>query len=656
MNRSLSYNRREFTFCTIVKKKSAINSLPSLRISAPANAKTLDSSSGYWAESLPAMETPLCAVVDPVRDFRWHALRCGGPETAAFLCELPVPTWATDCTVTSMPSLTVQYMSDSGAVQLARDCGEQGTRHMSCQSKLERDTILQQLQCSDQETDPAQVATENNQLPEVEAAAPQQPVRTPPPQILEHDILTVVSNNDEDNNIDVNPNQIEDTVKNVINKFNLADLMQNDQSLHSGEMDGHYDGQDKEGKKIGGKKYSPLFEKKEKYGNKGERKADEEEEMMMGDQPDETETQPIDIVQQAVKPTEGESDESSTSGVIGSSTGGLAISSEVATAESTTVDSRLRRATDGEAAESTAASTTVEDSTTTVTTTTMEPTTSSTTSHILPTTPKKEISAIGDHFIPPMLLVKARFTSTRAHVDATSTTEILTEAPETTPSSTVAPTSSTSEEVTTAILTEETYAVSDNGSDIQILELDVRTSPPETSTSSESDASTTHQVVEIKFDDKEMTSKLGTLSITTRPFTADELQSSTVAENTTGTPTTASSTVVLSTTTTTTTTAAPSTTANVVRSSTVSPSTTTPNPTTVHVIEHELQHALEPEPVDTLDGDDHETNEADHQHKDLHNSFSNIENFQPYKPNRHRSLTKPEVHNNHGNYIKKILG
>lgn len=35
------------------------------------------------------MEQPLCAVVDPVRDFRWHALRCGGPETAAFLCELP---------------------------------------------------------------------------------------------------------------------------------------------------------------------------------------------------------------------------------------------------------------------------------------------------------------------------------------------------------------------------------------------------------------------------------------------------------------------------------------------------------------------------------------------------------------------------------------
>lgn len=48
----------------------------------------MDSTSGYWADPFPAMESPLCAVIDPTRDFRWHALRCGGPETAAFLCEM----------------------------------------------------------------------------------------------------------------------------------------------------------------------------------------------------------------------------------------------------------------------------------------------------------------------------------------------------------------------------------------------------------------------------------------------------------------------------------------------------------------------------------------------------------------------------------------
>ncbi|XP_065083916.1 uncharacterized protein DDB_G0290587-like [Ochlerotatus camptorhynchus] len=618
------------------------------------------------------METPLCAVVDPVRDFRWHALRCGGPETAAFLCELPVPSWALDCTVTSMPSLTVQYMSDSGAVQLARDCGEQGTRHMSCQGKLDRDTILQQLQCSDQEVDPAQLATENNQLPVEVAAgaaemAEQQQMsvatrRTLLPQILDHDILTVVSNNDEDNNIDVNPSQIEDTVKNVINKFNLADLMQNDQSLHSDEMDGHYDEQEKEVKKLGGKKYSSMFEKKGKFDKKGEKKVDEDEETMMGDQPDETETQPIDIVQQAMKPTEGDSDESSTSGVVGSSTEGAAASSEAIVVESTTVDSRLRRATDGETVETTEVPTTVESTTTTTTTTTtMEPTTSSTASHILPTTPKKEISAIGDHFIPPMLLVKARFTSTKAHVDTTTTTtvELLTETPEPSPSSSAAPISST-EDPTTAIMTDETYAVSDSGNDVQLVELNDKTSSPEISTSTESDVTTTHQVVEITFEDKVISSKIGTLSITTRPFTAGELQSSTAVQNATALPETASTTVVLpTTTTTTTTTTTPAPTTTSVPSTTTTPSTTL-RPTTIQTV---TEHELHQDDDDTDDGADdrhdsheEEDNEADHHHEELHNSFSNIENFQPYKPNRHRSLTKPEVHNNHGNYIKKILG
>lgn len=53
-----------------------------------SNSKPLNTAAGYWADPFPVMESPLCAVIDPVRDFRWHALRCGGPETAAFLCEM----------------------------------------------------------------------------------------------------------------------------------------------------------------------------------------------------------------------------------------------------------------------------------------------------------------------------------------------------------------------------------------------------------------------------------------------------------------------------------------------------------------------------------------------------------------------------------------
>lgn len=52
------------------------------------NLKSLNIESAVWAETLPVLESPLCAVIDPLRDFRWHALRCGGPATAAFLCEM----------------------------------------------------------------------------------------------------------------------------------------------------------------------------------------------------------------------------------------------------------------------------------------------------------------------------------------------------------------------------------------------------------------------------------------------------------------------------------------------------------------------------------------------------------------------------------------
>lgn len=58
-------------------------------LSIPRNSQPLDFNAGYWAESFPETENPLCAAIDPSRSFRWHALNCNGPATAAFLCELP---------------------------------------------------------------------------------------------------------------------------------------------------------------------------------------------------------------------------------------------------------------------------------------------------------------------------------------------------------------------------------------------------------------------------------------------------------------------------------------------------------------------------------------------------------------------------------------
>uniref|UniRef100_A0A182PL00 C-type lectin domain-containing protein n=1 Tax=Anopheles epiroticus TaxID=199890 RepID=A0A182PL00_9DIPT len=748
------------------------------------SSKTLDPSSGYWAEAIPAMEQPLCAVVDPIRDFRWHALRCGGPETAAFLCELPVPSWAVDCTVTSIPSLTVQYMSDSGNVQLSRDCGESGTKHISCQGKQDRDSIIEQLQCSDEEDLASVLATDNNnQLPGVESASTASSTRRPqqqqPQPILEHDILTVVSANDEESNnkIEVNPNQIEDTVKNVINKFNLQDLMRSEQAaaIHSDEVEGVGHGLGERPRKPGyGKKYSPLYEKKNHYAKKsatgGERnesgdEEDEEDEPMLGDQPmqDETETQPIDIIQQAVKPTADGDYADPVSGSVK-----VANEEVTVTETATTPDSRLRRGTESDREEDTTAKVTepvpssTEASTTTTatttTTTTSVPTEIPTTmtspallttrttaaSHILPTTPKKEVIT-GDHFIPPMLLVKARFISARPQTEAPPTTVLP-------------PASSTSPPVELDV----TDATSTSESPLDLSSTVESTLSDTHETISSAAPADANQIVHVVFEPSESSrsESAGSLIITTRPFPlvetstvvplvmdpappqpaalvstiqltqySDSISSTSVAPepdttvNTSEAPKTSSAaTMTTGVEELDTTTVAPeaveknassktspseaplstlaaSTMVSTQSEQDVSPSasvagfaTTSEDSSASHdeitakpFINPKVDPSSRPAPSTTGElpsvnqpmvfadegnkpqashqdnhthdeQDEHEDEDEHEQHSELHNSFSNVENYQPYKPNRHRTLTKPEVHNNHGAYIKKILG
>ncbi|XP_018800417.1 PREDICTED: mucin-5AC [Bactrocera latifrons] len=112
-----------------------------------SNSRPLVTDTGYWAESLPLMDAPLCAVIDPIRDYRWHALRCGGPETASFLCEMPVPSWADSCILKDMPNLTMQYMADTASIELIRNCAEEGLLKQSCKGKQDRDRALRELIC-----------------------------------------------------------------------------------------------------------------------------------------------------------------------------------------------------------------------------------------------------------------------------------------------------------------------------------------------------------------------------------------------------------------------------------------------------------------------------------------------------------------------------
>lgn len=48
------------------------------------------SGDGHWQEAIPLLGTdPQCVVMDPAADFLWKAQSCGGPDVAAFICELP---------------------------------------------------------------------------------------------------------------------------------------------------------------------------------------------------------------------------------------------------------------------------------------------------------------------------------------------------------------------------------------------------------------------------------------------------------------------------------------------------------------------------------------------------------------------------------------
>lgn len=112
-----------------------------------SNSYPVSLESGYWAESLPACSNPLCVTLDPMRDFRWHALRCSGPETASFLCEMPVPDWLQRCIIKDLSNVAIQYTITTGEVFLTRVCGDTKLTS-SCEEHKDIDVIYNDLVCN----------------------------------------------------------------------------------------------------------------------------------------------------------------------------------------------------------------------------------------------------------------------------------------------------------------------------------------------------------------------------------------------------------------------------------------------------------------------------------------------------------------------------
>ncbi|XP_055390620.1 mucin-2 [Condylostylus longicornis] len=203
-----------------------------------SNSKPLVSTTEYWAESLPVIDAPLCAVIDPVRDYRWHALRCGGPETASFLCEMNVPSWAEECVIRDIPSLTIQYMADSGTVEITKDCGdEEGTIIQVCRGKQDLDKIINNLICKNEKI--------QQEIQQIFSHERQNLVINSDLLDSHKKSIEIIKNaqtdNNEDNNISVQNNngfhpmekiseqETENPVQKLIEQFDVEELMQADQ-------------------------------------------------------------------------------------------------------------------------------------------------------------------------------------------------------------------------------------------------------------------------------------------------------------------------------------------------------------------------------------------------------------------------------------------
>uniref|UniRef100_A0A1B0D9H4 Uncharacterized protein n=1 Tax=Phlebotomus papatasi TaxID=29031 RepID=A0A1B0D9H4_PHLPP len=186
-----------------------------------------------------------------------------------------------------MPSLTIQYMSDSGMVQLSRDCGDEGGRHMTCKGKQDRDTILKQLICTDENA--VEMSVNNLIMPEDNTSAAKS---------INHDLTlakeveNVQSDNNEDNNIEVAISRADTGIGNDNNivKITLEDLMVGDQpideqqTLFTDEMT----------KTSASKKGLPKDKKP--YSGKKIRGRHPLDDVMMGDQP------PVDVTTPEVLP------------------------------------------------------------------------------------------------------------------------------------------------------------------------------------------------------------------------------------------------------------------------------------------------------------------------------------------------------------------
>lgn len=299
-------------------------------------------------------------------------------------------------------------MSDSGTVELSRDCGEEGTRHMPCHGKEDRNTILNELTCiDDTENNDNLLKTTSDLLVDIH----QKSVEL---------IKAVSSDNKEDNNID---GVMDDGAKGESKasdrlKLNLDDVMMGDQPMAASDENVELKTLSKTDKKL--KKKADGDEKYLKKINKKKLEKDESDELMMGDQPANDDT----ISTVVIRPKEVTSPPT----IISTTSSEVTETMVSSTTILSTTETRLRRETEISVNEAKSTDSSVFTTQLSIPTTTNSPAVKiSNKSTLKPRGSDEHASTVHhqkdmqeahlatDHFIPPMLLVRTQFSLSNGH-------------------------------------------------------------------------------------------------------------------------------------------------------------------------------------------------------------------------------------------------
>ena len=620
-------------------------------------------------------------------------------------------------------------MSDSGSVQLSRRCND-SVREISCQGRLNQDTMYDELKC------PEEMMTTSTEATTIEVTEPTTIESTTTeeyhpevilknPQKMMEDIFNSQTIHDEDTDMQVNSNRLDTPASSK----NDDDLMLGDQPIV----------QETDDKKTLLKK----TEKKEIYAKKGKLNKKEvkskevivDDEQMMGDQPAMETSSSIALTTDRQRRD------------INLET---TIAVELTTLQQDEVTTKL----DEEAITTT----------TTTTTTTLAPLTTTlaeelTSKHIAAGHPlhqsqavfkdpipvdlngthiaaghplhqsqavfkdpivveiingthdRKEVNPNEDHFIPPMLLVKARFISTKTTEGATETEMDSTTPISVTESSTDGQTATEATQdlnnSTTGLKetnneipvhnTEIVPALTDTVDEKPIL-IEKRNDPrhglnvittttaaaivelisatssvvlEETTTmavSEEHEISTMPQTTEETFTSVTEQTSTDTLTLTSLDVSAIQESSSEspastaepkielekVIESTTSIPLTISTSTVS---------IMPSTPMTIKMTTLKAPEITSTPTIAIELkatpmkndidLKTTFQHNIESHEINNEMNNEHDDGNDEHNSE---NNFSNIEDFQPYKPNRHRDLSKQDAHHAGSFSIGRILG